>query len=184
MAKPAKAKAVEYERGYDPGACTSKTTLLPREIRYVNETSGVQWWWEDVIIEPGHKAERCPWKHLDRNYKDETHGKFCYPDMTAASKKTAECDLSDGHDGPHQSEIAQQYSSTGSDIWLFWVRGEVKSRELREDQKLCKFEADPIGKERAEDDCRHEHDWCDLIGGHGGLHHLYESGSWADGPAA
>ena len=58
--KPIKPKISEYNRPYNRHSCSSPLRLTATEIRYVDETPGIQWWWEDVILPADHEPGKLP----------------------------------------------------------------------------------------------------------------------------
>jgi hypothetical protein len=158
-----KPKVSEYAHSFETGQCTSWITLIAREIRYVNETPSIKWWWEEIILPADHESSQCPYAHRDKIWKGETHNNNCHPDFPDKSKKNAWCGLAKDHDGPHMSEIGICDDNLSKDIWISWETGEHDSRGLKQ-PGLCSAEKTPNDSEF----------FCILAEGHGGKHRISE----------
>lgn len=168
--KPVKPKIDEYTHTFGRNACTAALRLIVPEVRYVEETPGIRWWWEDVIISADHEQSDCPYKYLDKKFKGETHSRYCYPDFPDKSKKTVFCRLSSKHDGPHMSEIGICDEDLARDIWISWKAGEHGSRELIQ-PGMCHAEKTPGDSQF----------FCILAEGHSGEHQTndeFVNGDW------
>jgi hypothetical protein len=154
-----KPKISEYSPPYGAGKCTSSLALIPAEIRYVDETPSITWWWEDVILPADHEVNQCLYAHRDKNYKGETHRLYCYPDFPDKSKRITYCGLESDHNGPHMSEIGICEEDLSKDIWISWRTGQRDSRELKQ-PGMCKAERTPNDSVF----------FCLLAEGHGGKH--------------
>ncbi|SRR5258708_9210600 len=93
--KPVKPKVAEYRRTPNRNECSSGLRLIAAELRYVDETPGITWWWEDVVLPADHELNECPYAYRDTRYKGETHTMNCHPDfpenMARESLSSPEC---------------------------------------------------------------------------------------------
>jgi hypothetical protein len=159
MPIPRKPEAQEYNPPRDRHKCWSAIRLIASEVRYVEETPGITWWWEHITIPADHTLDECPYKYNDVNFAGETHLRICHPDFPDKSKRNTWCGLAAKHPGPHMSEIAICDDNLDKDIWICWNAGEHGSRELKQPGK-CKAE-----KSAGDSDF-----FCILAEGHGGEH--------------
>ncbi|MDQ1042124.1 hypothetical protein QFZ76_000360 [Streptomyces sp. V4I2] len=109
--------------------------------------------WEELAIDPGHPAERCP---RGRN----AHFGICFAEMiTPEVRSTLRCDLAPRHEDAHASEIG--ISDDGMcdlDMWMFWRSRVPGAREIRQ-PGTCDWGLGELGTNP-----------CGLFRDHAGLH--------------
>lgn len=94
--------------------------------------------WEDLVIDPKHSAERCP---RDRN----THYGICYEELiTEEVRSTVACTLEPGHGDEHAAEIGFSDGMCSLDMWIFWRAGVPGAREIRQ-PRSCDWAVGEMG---------------------------------------